>query len=131
MTAEQEMHRPPAGVAPRARAFELVLARTDEVAVVLGPMFVWSNGIRLSVWLWPRDPGNPLDPRDFELTTVPPLNLTRQGGTAGSWNYWLWPLPPPGPLTFVCAWPSQGLLPTKAEIDAAPLREAASRAASW
>jgi hypothetical protein len=41
---------------------------------------------------------------------------------------WLWPLPPAGPLTFVCAWPAEGVEETSAQIDAAPILAAASRA---
>ena len=41
---------------------------------------------------------------------------------------WLWPLPPAGPLTFVCAWPAEGIEEISAQIDAAPILEAASRA---
>jgi hypothetical protein len=52
------------------------------------------------------------------------------GGGGGSWrqNEWVWPLPPPGPLTFVCEWPAAGIELTRREIDAGLLREAASRA---
>jgi len=141
---------PPPGVRPGATAAETLLAHTDDVAVVLGPLFAWPNGVRLTVWLRVRDPATAPDQTDFQLAAEfadgrraidaghprrrrPPVDgprLTPQGG-AGSWNYWLWPLPPAGPLTFVCAWPSQGLAETKAEIDAGPLREAAARAASW
>jgi hypothetical protein len=24
-------------------------------------------------------------------------------------RYWLWPLPPPGPVTFSCRWPAYGI----------------------
>ena len=38
------------------------------------------------------------------------------------------PLPPDGPLHLVCVWPAEGLALTRAEIEAAPIREAAARA---
>lgn len=41
---------------------------------------------------------------------------------------WLWPLPPPGPLRFVCEWAAEGVGETSAEVDATPIVEAASRA---
>jgi hypothetical protein len=41
---------------------------------------------------------------------------------------WLWPLPPAGPLTFFYSWRAAGVEETSAEIDAAPILAAASRA---
>jgi hypothetical protein len=54
------------------------------------------------------------------------------GGGGGSGltyelQYWLWPLPPDGPLRFACTWPDEGIEETTAELDA-PIREAAERA---
>jgi hypothetical protein len=42
--------------------------------------------------------------------------------------YWLWPLPPAGPVAFVCEWPAQGIAETRVEIDAALVLDAAARA---
>jgi hypothetical protein len=57
--------------------------------------------------------------------------LMEQGGGGGgrqyTFGYWLWPLPPPGPLTFVVEWPARGIEETRVEVDAEPIREAASR----
>jgi hypothetical protein len=52
------------------------------------------------------------------------------GGGGGSWesDYWVWPLPPPGPFAFVCEWPAKGVALTRKEIDAALLRDAAAQA---
>ncbi|HVM06821.1 MAG TPA: hypothetical protein VM345_00025 [Acidimicrobiales bacterium] len=51
------------------------------------------------------------------------------GGSDRQWTqtYWCWPLPPPGPVTFVCEWPAFGIGETRHEIDSGPIREAASR----
>lgn len=43
-------------------------------------------------------------------------------------DMWLWPLPPPGPLTFVCEWPSERVEETSVQIDAGPVVAAAGRA---
>lgn len=53
------------------------------------------------------------------------------GGSDGYWTqkYWCWPLPPPGPVKFVCEWPAFGIGETTHEIDSEPIREAASRSA--
>ena len=50
------------------------------------------------------------------------------GGRRYDMSYWVWPLPPPGPLTFVCEWPSHGIGETRAEIDARLIHDAAARA---
>lgn len=48
--------------------------------------------------------------------------LIQRGGSGGlhSWElaFWVWPLPPSGPVAFVCEWPSEGISLTRAEIDA-------------
>jgi len=52
------------------------------------------------------------------------------GGTERQWHgrFWLWPLPPEGPLTFAFTWPEQGIAESLLELDGAPIREAAARA---
>jgi hypothetical protein len=41
---------------------------------------------------------------------------------------WIWPLPPPGPLTLTCSWPGRGLHDARLVLDADAIRAAASRA---
>ena len=59
------------------------------------------------------------------------IALSPRNGTGGRrrWTqtYWLWPLPPPGPLTFAISWPSEGIGETLVEVDAGPIRAAAAR----
>jgi hypothetical protein len=43
-------------------------------------------------------------------------------------GFWLWPLPPPGPVRLVCEWPLLDIPLTTVELDADELRSAASRA---
>jgi len=52
------------------------------------------------------------------------------GGGGGRWSqgYWVWPLPPEGPLAFVCEWPIADISETRTEIDSALLRDAAGDA---
>jgi hypothetical protein len=38
------------------------------------------------------------------------------------------PLPPPGPLAFVCVWPERGIPPSRLEVDGAVIRNAADTA---
>jgi hypothetical protein len=56
------------------------------------------------------------------------------GGTGTSlpnrsyWRYWVWPLPPAGPVEVRCRWPEAGIGEAVYELDGGPLREAAHRA---
>jgi hypothetical protein len=62
---------------------------------------------------------------------APPV-LTQGGGGGGGqiWDMeqWVWPLPPPGPLAFVCEWPARGIVESRTEIDARSILQAAERA---
>ncbi|MFL6222641.1 MAG: hypothetical protein ACJ75K_07385, partial [Actinomycetes bacterium] len=60
----------------------------------------------------------------------PVLNQHGGGGGGLAWDmeHWVWPLPPPGPFTFVCEWPARGIAESGAEIDAGSILEAAGRA---
>jgi hypothetical protein len=51
------------------------------------------------------------------------------GGGGGSWEFgfWVWPLPPAGPLKFAVEWPAEGVELTTCEVDTAPIIEAAAR----
>lgn len=42
-------------------------------------------------------------------------------------RWWAWPLPPAGPLDFVCEWPVFGIAETRATIDAQLILDAADR----
>ena len=56
------------------------------------------------------------------------LMLLRSTSAGLMWHgeYWLHPLPPPGPLVLGCRWPDRGIAETLVEIDPAPLLAAAS-----
>jgi hypothetical protein len=41
---------------------------------------------------------------------------------------WIWPLPPPGPVTVTCSWPGRGLDDARLVLDGDQLRAAAGRA---
>lgn len=66
------------------------------------------------------------------LDTPPVPSLTPQGGSmsdrAFDSDYWLWPLPPAGPVTFVVAWPAFGIDETEQQLDGSLIRDASARA---
>ena len=57
--------------------------------------------------------------------------LVPQGGNGGqgrwSTSFWSWPLPPPGPIEVLCAWPLHGIAETRAAFDAGTILEAAAK----
>jgi hypothetical protein len=57
--------------------------------------------------------------------------LTPGGGGGGGhyfeMRYWVWPLPPEGPVTFVVEWPARDIAESRGEIDGRLIREAAAR----
>jgi hypothetical protein len=59
----------------------------------------------------------------------PILRSRRGGGTAHSVlsRWWAWPLPPKGPLEFVCQWPMYEIAETRIGIDAQLILDAAQR----
>ena len=79
---------------------------------------------------WTNLPGPGMMP-DFEEEPVGPVVIP-QGGGGGSdhWEmrHWLWPLPPPGDLTFVVSWPLHEIHEASATIDATGLIECAAGA---
>jgi hypothetical protein len=62
--------------------------------------------------------------------SAPVMNTGGGSSGGGDWRQrlWVWPLPPPGPLTFVCEWPAAGIELIRVEVDAQPLIDAAGRA---
>jgi hypothetical protein len=62
----------------------------------------------------------------------PSIGLHSGGGGGGGrryeMSYWVWPLPPPGPVTFACAWPAHGVAESRADLDGQLLIDAAARA---
>jgi hypothetical protein len=67
-----------------------------------------------------------LDDTDEGEPTGPVLMSGGGGGGNREWEaeFWLWPVPPPGPLAFVIEWPSEKIELTKREVDAALFIEA-------
>jgi hypothetical protein len=69
---------------------------------------------------------NPSDPDPG----FPRLSPQHGAGSNGEWveRMWVWPLPPPGPMTFVCSWPVLGIPEIRAIVDAGEILTAAAGA---
>jgi len=60
-----------------------------------------------------------------------PILVPRAGGGGGTrWDhtYWVWGLPPEGPLSLVVEWPAEHVAETRVDIDGGAIRQAAGRA---
>jgi hypothetical protein len=66
---------------------------------------------------------------DREQPSAPVLSGRSGAGWADTWlhHFWIWPLPPPGKLEFVCEWPDAGIPLVRTVLDADPILEAAER----
>jgi hypothetical protein len=80
----------------------------------------YADGAKATLY-WPRNPK--------EMPSGPLLLMRGSGGGRSSnSHFWVWPLPPPGPLAFVCDWQAEGVALTRREIDAGSILDAAARA---
>jgi hypothetical protein len=72
----------------------------------------------------------PPSPRDDPEPEGPLIFPGGGGGGGSSWSQhlWVWPLPPSGPLSFVCEWPAAGIELTRHELDAQLILDAVERA---
>lgn len=80
----------------------------------------------------PDEPGPPRFVPYFPVSK-PDRPVLVGGGGGGSErsvdrDYWLWPLPPPGPLRVACQWLDQGIELAIQDLDTESLLEAAARA---
>jgi hypothetical protein len=70
-------------------------------------------------------------PPDHEADPAGPVLMSSGGGGGGryfSQRYWVWPLPPAGPLSFFCEWPALDVPETRVDFDAQLILDAAVRA---
>lgn len=71
--------------------------------------------------------------RHFATTDQPEgPALIQRGGSGGmnTWDvkFWVWPLPPAGPVAFIAEWPAEAIGLTRAEVDDGIIRAAAEQA---
>jgi hypothetical protein len=124
MADDESLDPSPRGLGPPPRSMrqpgEPRQDRFDEMLRFGVELSDGSKAANVGGWT-PREEGEPDGPV-----------LLAQGGSGGRsrWDkrFWLWPLPPPGPVSFVCEWPSADLALSRSDIDARLVIDAAARA---
>lgn len=71
---------------------------------------------------------SPPTPPPLEEPPGPTLRPVGGGGSARQWlaDFWLWTLPPSGPMSFVTAWPARNIAERTTTMDASELTVAAA-----
>ncbi|MCU1486260.1 MAG: hypothetical protein JWN67_3006 [Actinomycetia bacterium] len=118
---------------PTGVRFELQIhSREPSHGPGIGPMGPLGDDARIGVaysdgskWQGHQDPFDPLRP-----PKAPNVAFNSGGGGGNHWSHrlWLWPLPPPGPVTFALAAPSIGIAETTTSVEGEVLRAAAAEA---
>ena len=134
-------------ILPGLSDLRLILIQTDEVVVHVDRFAAYRTGLQFSVGLRFREsrtqpdghelhPASPMELKQLRRTPSRqdgPPEIVLEGGFAFhgplGWeaHMWLWPLPPPGPLTFVVAWPAGNIPETAQSIEAEQLLQVAAR----
>jgi hypothetical protein len=152
-----EWYGPPEGWLGGYVPVRIILARTPDVVVSLGPLEAFPDGVSFELRTTTRQISDGHDPLErssggLRLGVALADGSKWQGGQAARFpsrpatgpilvpgggggsdhnytqNFWLWPLPPPGPVTFALTWPGAGIDEVTTQIDAALLRTAATQA---
>lgn len=133
----------------------LLFDQSDRAAIAITSMSAYTNGFGFAVTrlIRPGTPGWDQEPftahTSFEVSlqlsdgrtvstgrpsgdTEPAGPFLRGTGGGGSSHYnqtrwWAWPLPPSGPLKFICQWPAMGISETRVSIEAGLILDAARR----
>ncbi|MEU8075919.1 hypothetical protein AB0B31_10755 [Catellatospora citrea] len=96
----------------------------------------WERGAELRVGIGypdgrvaasPQSPPSPYEEANPGALVMAP----REGGGGGrhyQTRYWVWPLPPPGAVTFVCDWAEVGIDESTANLDGEQITAASLRA---
>jgi hypothetical protein len=121
-TAHVRLRREPETGPLFADPFELQRPGRNVPADALRLGIMYADGRRVATT---GGPTLPVDDPEY-------LILQPDGGGGDDLSYdqdfWVHPLPPPGPVTLVASWPGQGITEARAELDGAAIGQAAQRA---
>jgi hypothetical protein len=121
-TAHVRLRREPEPGGLFADPFELQRPGRNVPAAALRLGIMYADGRRAATTGGPGLPAD--DPRC--------LILQPDGGGGDDLSYdqdfWVHPLPPPGPVTLIASWPRQGITECRAELDGAAIGQAAQHA---
>lgn len=95
-----------------------------ERRLLLGVEFADGRRAATFVMHGPPIPGQDEGPDSISLT----LGSSSGGEDVYDLSLWLWPLPPPGPVTLVCLWPEFDIAETKVTLDGAAIAAAGAAA---
>ena len=127
------------GISAYARGFEFFVARRvrpgtpgldeDPTPEMLRRRFKEPEGFQISLQFSDGRQAVSGRPRGNSEPTGPILQSRGGGGTSHSQllRWWAWPLPPTGPLEFICQWPVYGIGETRVGIDGQVILDAARR----
>jgi hypothetical protein len=127
-----------------------VLVSKPEVVVALIDCVAYTTGFKFSIAMRTRGDLNPTamgfpgpymhrppeEPMDFykaiqegrepDIPAGPVLSPMGGGGGGKRWDfrYWVWPLPPQGPVTITCEWAELWSGEVSADVDGAAIRRA-------
>lgn len=111
----------------RARQRTLTPAEALGASVVDASGRVSDRSLRLAVEL--ADGQRATNLATYHGETPPSRPVLHSTGTilGTEQHYWLWPLPPVGPLLLTCRWPAYGIGRSELQLDATAIRAAAGR----
>ena len=112
----------PWGMSPTDPVADLRTRQASEKALRLGVLY--ADGRRASTISRYSETGEEAGGQHLTFLEV------GRGGTDRQWNgdFWVHPLPPHGPVTFVASWLLYAVAETRAEVDSLAILEAAGRA---
>jgi hypothetical protein len=99
------------------------LGQQDQDHLRLGILYADGRRAATTGSPWPAD-----DAGDEQLILMPDGSSADDHRWDG--DFWVHPLPPDGPVTFVVSWPRHDVAETRVELDGTAIREAAGRAVS-
>jgi hypothetical protein len=126
----RKKHEPEPMRFPAVRGFSPPRAEPDEMTIEVSIQFSdgretarSGHGLSDEVSAWYRAWAEGQDP---PVPASPLIGMGGGGGGGKHWDmrYWVWPLPPDGPMSISCRWPAGGVPDGAVEVDGSAIRRA-------